>query len=126
MRSRHLPLLAVLIPCRNAGRRVLISICLTGGLFVGGCSELEGTGEARTIKYSGGEYNRGYRDGMREAKVSLMDQHAGWMWLWIMDEEYAQGYDRGWQDGRATLDLERQKAASDHRGDRDALSNEEE
>lgn len=94
-------------------------------LVLAGCEDGMSAGEARTIKYSGGEYNRGYRDGMREAKDSWMDDHAGWAWLWIMDKEYGQGYDRGWKDGRASIDLERKQKTSDDCADRDALSNEE-
>lgn len=126
MRSTCSSISAVQIALRKFGVSVFLAICLLTVLAQCGCSNLEGDGESRAIKYSGGEYNRGYRDGMREAKMSLIDANAGWMWLWMMDTEYAQGYDRGWQDGRATFDLERQKAESDNRADRDALSNEEE
>lgn len=102
----------------------LCGVAMLFGLALAGCEDGMSTGEARTIKYSGGEYNRGYRDGMREAKDSWMDDHAGWAWLWIMDKEYGQGYDRGWKDGRASIDLERKQKTSDDRADRDALSNE--
>lgn len=105
--------------------RRLIAVALLGSCVWCGCSDAQGDGEARTIKYSGGEYNRGYRDGMRDAQTSLMDDHAGFLWLWIMDKEYGQGYDRGWKDGRATVNLEKQKQSTQDRGDRDALSNDE-
>ena len=31
---------------------------------------------------------------------------ASWMWLWMTEKEYQQGYDRGWRDGREAVKLE--------------------
>ncbi len=58
------------------------------------------------MSFSSGQYSQGYKNGMREAKQAWFDDHAGWMWLWMMDQEYRDGYERGWADGRRTLDLD--------------------
>jgi hypothetical protein len=71
-----------------------------------GCSEMNAKSDQPSMSYSTGEYSRGYRDGMREAMQSLFDDHAGWAWLWIMDKQYEQGYERGWADGRRKVQLE--------------------
>lgn len=69
---------------------------------------------------STGAYSRGYRDGMREAKQSLFDDHAAWLWLWMKEKEYADGYERGWTDGRRTIELARQQKETDKQAEREA------
>ncbi len=117
---------------RVAGRGGLCDIAcrllrvILGGLLlvsVPSCSELGKDEESRTMHFSSGEYSRGYRDGMREAKESLFDDHAGWMWLWMKEKEYADGYDRGWADGRRTLELSKQQKETERRADREADEN---
>lgn len=94
-----------------------------GGLWIGlaalvlvGCSDAEQSKNDRTsMKFSSGRYNQGYKDGMRDAKMSLFDDHAGWTWLWMMEKEYKDGYDRGWSDGRGMVRLEGEKKSTEQR-----------
>lgn len=72
------------------------------------------------MSFSSGEYGRGYQDGMRDAKDALFDDHAGWMWFWMTEKEYADGYDRGWQDGHRSRDLEKEHKKAQDRGQQDA------
>ena len=81
---------------------VVVALLLCGT----GCSELDAKGDKPSMSYSSGQYSRGYRDGMREAMQSWFDDHAGWMWLWIMDKQYGEGYERGWADGRRKVKLQ--------------------
>ena len=78
-------------------------------LLVGiGCNGgADGVSSSRRMTASTGEFNQGYKHGQRDAKWSLIDAHAGWMWLWMMEEEYRQGYEQGWKDGRAAVKLEK-------------------
>lgn len=90
--------------------KIGMTLALLAAMLPGGCSELtaDESGNSRSMAYSGGQFGRGYNDGLREAKDSLMDEHAGWLWLWAMDKEYAKGYERGWSDGRRMAALEKQ------------------
>lgn len=107
----------------HAGRRMPV-VCLTLAMSLWGgfaCNDPQKKDQGRAMSFSSGEYSRGYRDGMRDAKEAIFDDHAGWMWFWMTEKEYADGYDRGWQDGRRTLDLERKQREVQERGQRDAL-----
>lgn len=107
----------------RAGRRMPVACLALAMSFWGGpaCNDPQKKDQGRAMSFSSGEYSRGYRDGMRDAKQALFDDHAGWMWLWMTEKEYADGYDRGWEDGRRTLDLERKQQEVQDRGQRDAL-----
>ncbi len=85
-------------------------MCAATLALVAGCSGAEKQSENQTsMRMSSGRYNQGYKDGMRDAKVSLFDDHAGWMWLWMLEKEYQDGYKRGWSDGRGMARLEAQR-----------------
>lgn len=90
---------------------MVAACCLTG------CTDNDwkwGQEPDRSMVYSSGQFARGYRDGMREAEQSWFEDHAGWAWLWVMDEEYRKGYEKGWNDGRSTVHMrEKQDQASD-------------
>lgn len=58
--------------------------------------------------YSSEEFDRGRKDGRREAKASWTEERADWLWLWMTDEMYQRGYRQGWNEGRAELKLKRQ------------------
>jgi hypothetical protein len=88
--------------------------------FVVGCSDAQKSknnnsrsAKQQSMKMSTGRYNQGYKEGMRDAKMSLFDDHAGWMWLWMMEKEYEDGYKRGWADGRSMVHLEREKKSTE-------------
>jgi hypothetical protein len=100
----------------RAARKAIAPVLLAGGLLAAGPA-CNGDGRSnngrRTMSLSSGEFSRGYQDGMKDAEASLFDASGGWMWLWMMEEEYRKGYDRGWQDGRS---LQRMKAQQPPRG----------
>lgn len=101
-------------------RLMLAMVSVLGLLSIASCSEANRDGDSTSMSFSSGEYNTGYKDGMRDAKMALFDDHAAWLWLWMVDAEYGRGYDRGWADGRRTLDLESQQRESNDRATRDA------
>lgn len=75
-----------------------------------GCSEnTNGPDPAKRMSFSTGRFNKGYKDGMRDAKWSWTDAHGGWLWLWMMEREYSQGYEQGWKDGRKAVKLKRRQ-----------------
>jgi hypothetical protein len=49
---------------------------------------------------SSGKFNEGYQAGLRDAQQSWTDWNANDMWLWMADQQYQGGYQRGWNDGR--------------------------
>jgi len=57
--------------------------------------------------YSSKEFDSGRSDGRREAKASWTDERADWLWLWMTDPQYQQGFKQGWREGRAGLKLDR-------------------
>lgn len=86
---------------------------VTAFALIIGCSDAEKSSNKQpAMKYSSGRYNQGYKDGQRDAKMSLFDDHAGWMWLWMMENEYKDGYHRGWADGRSMVKLEKEQKES--------------
>lgn len=110
---------------RGKRRRVAVLMTFATSLGVVGsaCSDWDMNGEDRSMTVSTGEFTRGYRDGMREAKDSFFDDHAGWMWLWMKEKEYADGYERGWADGRRTVELSKQQKDMQERSDRESREN---
>src|SRR5512140_406427 len=79
-------------------------------LLVTACSDNKnGAGGTRTVSTSSGNFGQGYKDGQRDAKFSLTDASGGWMWLWMTDKEYQDGYNQGWHDGRDAAKLEGQQ-----------------
>ena len=49
---------------------------------------------------SSGKFNEGYQTGLKDAQKSWTDWNGNDMWLWMADEQYQGGYQRGWNDGR--------------------------
>ena len=95
-------------------------ICSAALAFAVGCSDAHTSknnnsrsAKQPAMKMSAGRYNQGYKEGMRDAKMSLFDDSAGWMWLWMMEKEYEDGYKRGWSDGRGMARLEREKKSTE-------------
>lgn len=78
-----------------------------------GAGRTKGIGNRRTrmMGVSSGQFTKGRKDGLRDAKNSLFDESGGWMWLWMADEEYRQGYDQGWNEGRAEMKLKASQKA---------------
>ena len=75
-----------------------------------GCSEInQGPESNKRMSFSTGEFASGFKAGMSDAKWSWTDTHAARTWLWMMPEEYRQGYEQGWKDGRNKLKLEKKK-----------------
>jgi len=58
---------------------------------------------------SSGEFSRGYQDGMKDAQRSILDDNAAWLWLWLTEDQYRKGYERGWSDGRKIEQLKAQE-----------------
>ncbi|HKQ50197.1 MAG TPA: hypothetical protein VJZ71_19130 [Phycisphaerae bacterium] len=95
-------------------RNSIIWLCVGAMAAWPGCSDVENSsGDRTTMKMSAGRYNQGYKDGMRDAKASLFEDSGGWMWLWMVEKEYQDGYDRGWSDGRQMVRLQNQKNETD-------------
>jgi len=93
---------------------------LLAPLFAAGCSDHTTGGDAgepgtnKRMSASRGEYTKGYQDGARDAKWSISDADLGsWTWIWMMEEEYRQGYKQGWADGRRQVKLEEKKKQGD-------------
>ncbi|MBN2563082.1 MAG: hypothetical protein JXQ75_19325 [Phycisphaerae bacterium] len=107
--SRAVRCVGVLISarrCRRWSAVMLAALLLLGS----GCSENHnGQGSANRMSVSAGQYSKGYKDGVRDAKWSLTDMHGGWMWLWMMEQEYRDGYEQGWRDGRSAVDLKKRQ-----------------
>jgi len=61
------------------------------------------------MSFSTGQFSQGHKDGLRDAKSAWSDHSGGWMWLWMMDEQYQRGYEQGWEDGRRAVKLENQQ-----------------
>lgn len=68
---------------------------------------------------SGPEFNRGRNDGRRDAKWSWTDESASWLWTWMADDQYRQGYKVGWTEGRAEVKFnkEQERAKRDTRSE---------
>lgn len=89
--------------------------------FLGpGCSDINRDGDGqepgtnKRMSTSKGQYTQGYQDGVRDAKWSLTEANIGsWSWIWMMEQEYQQGYEQGWADGRRQLKLEEKKSKQD-------------
>ncbi|MFQ5502360.1 MAG: hypothetical protein ACE5EQ_08685 [Phycisphaerae bacterium] len=97
-RFRDLGLLLVMFP---------FMLLIIGGLGPG-CSQSEDSYENSPRMYSSKEFDSGRSDGRREAKASWTDERADWLWLWMTDPQYQQGFKQGWKEGRAGLKLDRQ------------------
>ncbi|MFH1419123.1 MAG: hypothetical protein ABII12_12670 [Planctomycetota bacterium] len=70
------------------------------------CSQKQqGDPTEKRMFHSTGKFTKGYKEGMRDAEKSWTDAHAGWMWLWMMEREYREGYDEGWSVGRQKTKL---------------------
>lgn len=104
----------------SVGRLILTELAVLLLVSLSSCSEANTDADSRSMSFSAGEYSNGYQDGMRDAKAALFDDHAAWLWLWMVDAEYGRGYDRGWTDGRQTLELKRKQRESSDRATRDA------
>ena len=95
----------------TARRRILLSGILLSALLVPACSENNqgSSSQGKRMLVSTGKYNQGYKDGQRDAKSSLFDASSAWMWAWMTEQEYQDGYERGWHDGREAVKLETRK-----------------
>ncbi|MFQ5429441.1 MAG: hypothetical protein ACE5E1_03935 [Phycisphaerae bacterium] len=81
---------------------IVFSVLAAGLASAGACSdEQERLGEPRRTVFSSREFDRGRTDGRRDAKAAWFDDSGAWMWLWMMDEDYAKGYEQGWTEGRS-------------------------
>lgn len=104
---------------RVCGRRWpwLGAVCATGLLCLAaagtGCSESNGGYAAPRRMVSSKEFDRGRADGRRDARASWTDDNAAWLWLWMTDDTYQQGYRQGWNEGRAQLKLNRLTTEAD-------------
>jgi hypothetical protein len=86
---------------------VLGGLCILPAALGTACSDNNSNEDPpKRVTFSTGAFNRGYKDGERDARWSLSDIGASWMWLWMAEKEYQQGYDRGWHDGRQAVKLE--------------------
>ena len=84
--------------------------CVGLAALAWGCSENQSKADpAKRMTFSSGEFNRGYKDGQRDAKWSLSDMSGGWMWLWMTEQEYQKGYEQGWRDGREAVKLDEKR-----------------
>ncbi|HVP13080.1 MAG TPA: hypothetical protein VMV94_18035 [Phycisphaerae bacterium] len=70
-----------------------------------GGSSMQKNADKRMV-LSSGQYNKGYQDGKRDASLSLIDANGSWMWDWMKEPEYRQGYNQGWNDGRQIKKLQ--------------------
>lgn len=96
---------------RFTWRSLFLTGILAAALLVPACSENnQGSAEGgKRMFVSTGKFNQGYKDGQRDAKSSLFDASGAWMWAWMMESEYQDGYEQGWRDGREAVKLEARK-----------------
>jgi hypothetical protein len=99
---------------------IAVLVLLVGALLAPACSENNGNSKQKSSEkrmvLSSGEYNKGYQDGKRDASAALIDANGAWMWSWMKGQEYSQGYDKGWSDGRQMKELQ-EKAKAARQGD---------
>lgn len=62
----------------------------------------------RTV-YSSTDFDDGRKDGKRDAENSWVDANSTWSWGWMVSEDYLRGYEQGWTEGRARVNLEAQQ-----------------
>lgn len=105
---------------RQRFRTLPLAGLLLAAVLAAGCSDHTTGGDAdepgtnKRMSASRGEYTKGYQDGARDAKWSISDADlASWSWIWMMEEEYRQGYKQGWADGRRQVKLEDKKKQGD-------------
>ncbi|MBK8268904.1 MAG: hypothetical protein IPK83_11610 [Planctomycetes bacterium] len=83
---------------------LMCALALACGLSAVSCGEKNNKRQTSTNMFkSDGEFARGRVDGKRDAQWSMLDDSAAWMWLWMADEQYGQGYRQGWTEGRAEI-----------------------
>lgn len=110
MKARHfqrVPYVGHLL--RRFSSRGLLATVVGGCLVLGAACAEPGGGSSRRLSLSTGEFNQGFKIGKRDAKWSLTDTHAGGLWLWMMSNEYTQGYEQGWRAGRGEARLREQQ-----------------
>ncbi len=56
------------------------------------------------------QFEEGRAHGVRDAKWSLFEDSGSWMWLWMADQSYANGYRHGWREGRAHVHFQNEQA----------------
>lgn len=87
-------------------------MCLlpAAGLLAPGCNDPSAhrMPEQRVFA-SSEEFDKGRADGVRDAKWSLFDESGAWMWLWMADQNYANGYRHGWREGRAEVQFRKEQ-----------------
>ncbi|MBX3395017.1 MAG: hypothetical protein KF841_06580 [Phycisphaerae bacterium] len=98
---------------RSRRHFVIAIVCaLVSGLA---CGERNNRNESSPSMFvSGPEFNRGRNDGRRDAKWSLTDKNASWLWTWMADQQYRQGYKVGWTEGRAEVKFNEEQKRAKH------------
>ncbi len=97
----------------------LAAACLVAApaIHVGCGNDKPKTNQTSRMSFSSEEFNAGREDGRRDAKLSLFNDSAAWMWLWMMDEGYQKGYQHGWNQGRSEVNFNKeQKRSRDEAG----------
>jgi hypothetical protein len=86
---------------------LVATLCGVALIASSGCGESSqpAIGQPQRSVYSSRDFDSGRRGGRRDAKSSLFDQSGSWMWIWMMSQDYAKGYDQGWTEGRAEANL---------------------
>ncbi|MBI5762923.1 MAG: hypothetical protein HZA51_05290 [Planctomycetes bacterium] len=84
----------------------------------GGKGQNNGRQMKTTMVKTAGKFNQGYQDGLKEAQRSWSDWNGNDLWLWLADQQYQSGYQRGWNDGRSMTKLRAHQQKQ--MGDRDA------
>ena len=92
----------------QVGMKIVVSLALALLLAPAtACRRQDGAGSRQTRMFpSSGQFDKGRKDGRRDAKRSWTDDSAAWLWLWMTDEQYGHGYDQGWAEGRADVRLQ--------------------
>ena len=95
----------------------LAAACLAALFMAPGCGEKSqpSIGVPQRAVYSSRDFDSGRKDGRRDAKDSLFDHSGAWMWVWMMSEDYAAGYQQGWTEGRNEVSTNSQVTTSRNR-----------
>jgi hypothetical protein len=105
---------------RNRMQLPLLTCLLVAGAIAGlACGNQNKRETNKAMFKSDEDFKRGRTDGKRDSKWSMTDASASWMWLWMANEQYGQGYHQGWTEGRAEVKFkqEEERARKDTKRD---------
>lgn len=95
---------------QHPGFWLIVVIAIIGGVSCG--SNNQSTSQKRMF-VSSKEFDQGRTDGNRDAKISWTEDSAAWMWIWMKDNQYKQGYEQGWREGRTQIKFEAERSEAE-------------